>query len=455
MLIGIALGPIGARFLVPSEWGNVEDITHSVARLALGIQLFLCGVELPKRYLWEHRRSLLILLLPVMAFTWIICSIIIYLCFSDLPFGQAMIIGACITPTDPVLSNSIVKGKFADKYVPHKLRNLIIAEAGANDGFAFPYLFLALFLCKYAAGHAMAKWAVDTIVYEILLSIVYGAVIGVLAKEALQYAQRHDLVDRESFLVFALAVALFILGTAGMIGTDDLLAAFIAGNAFTWDDRYRMETEEESVHATIDLLVNLFVFVYFGTVIPWSEFNNSTLGTQIWRLLIAAITILLFKRLPALIAAFKFLHELELFPEALFMGYFGPVGIGALYYIGSADIYFGPTTGYNTLIRSAELLRPIVMFIILSSVLVHGVTIPVVQLGKHSIRSGMQLQRRLPFSFRSGNSRSSSRAGSNANSRRNSQINGLPVTPIRNGTEKDMESMEASVLENRKINIQA
>jgi len=51
-----------------------------------------------------------------------------------LNFVHALAIGACVTPTDPVLSNSIVKGKFADKNIPKPLQKIIIGESGANDG---------------------------------------------------------------------------------------------------------------------------------------------------------------------------------------------------------------------------------------------------------------------------------------------------------------------------------
>jgi len=52
----------------------------------------------------------------------------------------------------------------------------------------------------------------------------------------LHWAEERKFVDRESFLVFAISLALFIVGTCGMIGSDDVLACFIAGNVFTWDD---------------------------------------------------------------------------------------------------------------------------------------------------------------------------------------------------------------------------
>ena len=116
----------------------------------------------------------------------------------------------------------------------------------------YPYLFLALYLIKYTseggagqdggARTAIGLWFGETLGYTILLSVIYGASVGWVAKELLHWAEEKKFVDRESFLVFAITLALFIVGTCGMIGSDDVLACFIAGNAFTWDDWFRLET---------------------------------------------------------------------------------------------------------------------------------------------------------------------------------------------------------------------
>ena len=177
---------------------------------------------------------------------WICASLLVWGLVPNLSFLHALAIGSCVTPTDPVLSNSIVKGKFADINVPKDLQKIIIAESGANDGLGYPFLFLALYLIKCngdgslgqtgGTAHAMKLWFVETWAYTILLSVVYGITVGWIAKELLHFAEKRKFVDRESFLVFAIALALFITGTCGMIGSDDVLACFVAGNAFTWDD---------------------------------------------------------------------------------------------------------------------------------------------------------------------------------------------------------------------------
>ena len=192
-----------------------------------------------------------ILLGPGMCAMWICAALLCWAMVPNLSFVHALAVGACVTPTDPVLSNSIVKGKFADKSIPKKLQRLITAESGANDGLGYPFLFLALYLVKYTTNgggieaglgqsgglrQAMGDWFGETWGYTILLSMIYGATVGWIAKELLHFAEEHKFVDRESFLVFAIALALFIVGTCGMIGSDDVLACFVAGNAFTWDD---------------------------------------------------------------------------------------------------------------------------------------------------------------------------------------------------------------------------
>src|SRR5277367_4885944 len=181
---------------------NLSTITLNFTRLVLGIQLVIAGVQLPKRYLFREWRALTLLVLPGMTATWLCTSLIIWGLVPSLRILHALAIGACVTPTDPVLSNSIVKGKFADRNVPKPLQNIIIAESGANDGLGYPFLFLALYLIKFnnqvdGVSTTLRLWFGDTWGYTILLSVVYGALVGWLAKGLLHWAQEKKFVDRE------------------------------------------------------------------------------------------------------------------------------------------------------------------------------------------------------------------------------------------------------------------
>ncbi|KAJ1326177.1 sodium/hydrogen antiporter [Microdochium nivale] len=260
LLAGVAFSPRAANLIRPLDYAlgseaNLNAITLAFSRLVLGVQLVLAGVQLPSRYLRKEWRPLSLLVGPVMTTMWIITSLLIWGLVPHIPFLHALAIGACVTPTDPILSNVIVKGRFADHNVPKELQKIIIAESGANDGLGYPFLFFALWLIKYTGdggvsesggvATAMGLWFGETWGYIILLSVMYGAFVGWVAKFLLYHAEMRKWVDRESFLVFAISLALFITGTCGMIGSDDVLACFVAGNVFTWDDWFRLETLDE------------------------------------------------------------------------------------------------------------------------------------------------------------------------------------------------------------------
>ena len=81
-----------------------------------------------------------ICLLPVMTIMWIFTSSCIYITIPRLTLLSAMVIGSCVTCTDPILSQQVAKGPFADKFVSGALCEIVSSEAGANDRFGFPFL---------------------------------------------------------------------------------------------------------------------------------------------------------------------------------------------------------------------------------------------------------------------------------------------------------------------------
>ncbi|KAI8991806.1 Sodium/hydrogen exchanger family-domain-containing protein [Mycotypha africana] len=342
------------------------------------------GIELPKHYMRREWLSMFMILIPVMIFMWLISGLFIWWLIPPINYLHALVIAACVCPTDPILANSVVKGRFAEKHVPAHIRNILSAESGANDGMGFPFLFLALFLISEpSVGSAVGKWVYITLLFQIILSCVIGLVVGFVARKILQWSERNRLIDKPSFLCFAIALALFLMSMTGFSGSDDLLACFVAGNAFSWDDWFRQETEEAHFQEVIDMMLNLAVFVYIGAIIPWAEFGNSALGLTPWRLVVIALLILLFRRLPILILLKPVMPAMKTYREAIFSGWFGPMGVGAVFLSEiakeeMAEIYHESTEKPITL----ELIGPVVLFIVLASTLVHGTTIPLFKLGR-------------------------------------------------------------------------
>lgn len=246
-----------------------------MARIVIGVQLVIAGFQLPAKFIWIRWREMALLLLPVMTTMWLCTAGSILLIVPKLTWVSgrpccginwtpvnsiqlsALVIGSCVTCTDPILSQAIAKGPFADKYVARGLREIISAEAGANDGFGFPFLMLATYLMRHAfvpegselnqvsgeigrlgggAAKAMENWFVETWFYFVLLSVVYGAVLGYGSCRLLQVclrryvASRHLLscsdhkltfcrrwIDNESYLLFptALGVRTFVSARRG------------------------------------------------------------------------------------------------------------------------------------------------------------------------------------------------------------------------------------------------
>lgn len=393
-ICGLVFGPHAANLIDPSTWGNVDQITLEFSRIVLVVQCFAVGVELPKYYMEKHWRSVTLLLIPVMTFGWLITSLLIWWMVPTLSWIESLVVASCVTATDPVLASSVVgKGKFA-KRVPKHLRDLLSAESGCNDGMAFPFVYLGLYIIHYKThpNEVAFHWIVLTILYECVFGAIFGFVIGYIGRRGIRWAESRDLIDRESFLVFYFVLALFCAGSGSMLGMDDLLVGFAAGVGFSNDGWFTQKTEESHVSNVIDLLINLAYFVYFGTIIPWEQFNSPELGTAAWRLVIIAILVILFRRIPIMLALKPFIPDIKTWREALFAGHFGPIGVGAIFVaiLARAELETGGTTPLAVLPEEGTphyhliaLIWPITTFLVVTSILIHGSSIAVFTLGKH------------------------------------------------------------------------
>ena len=372
-----------------------------------------------------------LLLVPVMTIMWLCTTGCVKLMVPKLTTLTAMVIASLVTSTDPVLSQAIAKGPFADKYVPRALREIISAEAGANDGFGFPFLLLATYLIRHTpeddinfkpdaprinarsgdvgrlggdAGKAIETWVVEGWLYFILLGAVIGAVMGIASMSAITFTLRRFVrpispssshiyantrirkwIDTESLLLYPTALGLLAIGVCGLTGTDDLLACFCAGAAMNWNGTFLRETlaRHDEVNSSIDVLLNFGGFMYIGAIMPWSEFNSDVTGITPGRLIALGLLVLLLRRIPAMLVIYKAMpNTVKTWREALFMGYFGPIGIGAVFYVEHAFHLYPKLDAVETHEEEDLLhaMRPVVYFLVLFSILVHGLSIPALEL---------------------------------------------------------------------------
>jgi NhaP-type Na+/H+ or K+/H+ antiporter len=391
-LWGIIVGPRGFNVLTPYKWGFSDDVVQEFTRIIVGVQCFAVGLELPEHYFKKKWRDVLMLLGPVMTFGWVICAAFIGIIFET-DIATALIISACLTPTDPVLAASVLANSQFSTRVPKRIRDLLSAESGCNDGVSFPFLYVGLsILTRSTIGGAVKKWFFITILYQCVLGVVIGLSIGYAFNLAYRFSHDRGMMGRASYLAFYFLLAIFSVGLASTLGVDDFLVAFCAGIGFSHNGN--CPTEDTRLPVVIDLMLNSTMFVFFGAMIPWESFNRLDSITP-FRLIAVLILILLFRRIPVVYSLYKMklLPHVHTSTEALFAGHFGPMGVGALFLAMEARAQLEtdtsiplpkpPTDLPIEKQRTVVLVWPIICFVVLGSTMVHGLSTLAISVSGH------------------------------------------------------------------------
>ena len=357
LLLGVLLGPVALGLLEPTGWGSRETLLEEASRLTLAISLMGVALRLPKREPLRHWRALAVLLGLVMPLMWLTSGLLVYLILG-LPFLVALLVGAVVTPTDPVVSSTIVTGDLATKTLPDRVRHTLSAESGFNDGLAYPFVLLPILLLSHPPGEALSRWLTHTLLWEVGVAVVFGALVGYGAGRLLEWAHGKGTMEQTSFLAYTLALSLAVLGAAKLLGSDGILAVFVAGLAFDAAVTEGDRAEEERVQEAVNRFFILPIFMLLGLTIPWEGWIE--LG---WSGLLLALAVLLLRRLPAMLALKPLLGRVRGIRDALFLGWFGPIGVAALYYanlsVGEAGVEEAWVVG---------------SLIICASILIHGLS---------------------------------------------------------------------------------
>lgn len=321
LLTGVLIGPeaLGA-FTIPAS--DQVHVVQVAARLLLAVALMGIALRYPIGQVRARRRPVALLLLVVMPAMAAAVAVGAAWLLS-LPLALAAVLGACLAPTDPVLASGIVTGEPAEEDIPAANRQILSLESGANDGLALPFVIVALawFLEHPFAGE------VGRAAYEVLGAVAVGALAGFGAGRALRWADRHREIGPSVASLYALVLAAFVLGLSGVVGVGGLLSVFVAGLVHN----HMLSSDERTSEVAIDEALNQYlvipVFVLFGAVIPWRDWGE--LG---WRGVAFVAVALLLRRLPVVAAVKRPLRAG--WTQVVWLGWFGPIGVAALYYLG-------------------------------------------------------------------------------------------------------------------------
>lgn len=132
------------------------------------------------------------------------------------------------------------------------------------------------------------------------------------------------------------------------------------------------------------MLLNVTVFMWFGAVCPWSSFAHNDV-IPIYRLIPLGMLVLLLRRLPMILLFHKQIHQVEEIKHALFMGWFGPIGVSAIFYLYISREYLRQIVYLDEEREDAhhlsEVLNVVVWFLVICSVICHGLSVPLGKLG--------------------------------------------------------------------------
>jgi NhaP-type Na+/H+ or K+/H+ antiporter len=352
LLLGIALGPVALDVLPVAPMTEDQTWLHTATRLLLAVSVMSVALRYPFGAARSRLRPVLLLLavaMPAMA----LITAGLSAAFLGVGLGAAALLGAALCPTDPVLASPVVTGAPAEEDLPARDRQLLSLESGANDGLALPLVLVAVAL----AGPLSTGRAVLESLWQVAGAVVVGAALGWLGGRALRAGEEHGSTDHGPLALFTVVLAFAVLGLSGIIEVDGVLAVFVCGLAFNLVASGSDRTTDAPIDEAINRFLVIPLFIAVGAALPWSAWAD--LG---WQGPALAVAVLLLRRLPVLLLLRR---PLQLgVPDAVHLGWFGPIGVSALFYLAMEAERLGADA---TVLAAGTL-------VVAVSTLVHGVT---------------------------------------------------------------------------------
>lgn len=280
-----------------------------------------------------------------------------------LGFGAAtaLLIGACMAPTDPVLAGDVQVGKPGEGE-EDDARFTLTSEAGLNDGLAFPFVNLAIVLAMGATWGGLGRWAALDVVWKIGVGIAAGYGIGRLLGFLTFHLPLRSTLARTGDGFVVLGATLLSYGLTEIVHGYGFLAVFVAALGLRHAKRdHDFHTKLHDFADEIERLMMVLLLVVFGGMVA----HGGVLALTDWRVFaFGAVTLFVIR--PA--AGMLSLAGTPVPPgEKLVISFFGIRGLGSFYYLAFAL--------NNATFEQPRLLWSIMALVVLVSILLHGTTV--------------------------------------------------------------------------------
>ncbi|HWC26706.1 MAG TPA: cation:proton antiporter [Solirubrobacteraceae bacterium] len=364
-LIYLALGLAAAATIELLDVDWIDPLADAVlierlAEFAVIVALFGTGLKLERPLeprTWASVARLLAIAMPLT-----IAAVALFgAAVMGLSLGAAIVLGAVLAPTDPVLAGDVRVGPpgEAEEREPNFA---VTAEAGLNDGLAFPFVFLGAFVAGEGGSGWAAEWLLADVAYGVLVGVALGAVGGhLIAKSIVPLRERRLLAGVLDGWI-ALAAVLLVYGLTEVAGAYGFLAVFAAGVAFRrYEHGHELNRRVHDGAEIIEKFCELALILLLGSLVTLSGLGE--IGGAGW--LLVPVLLLVIRPLATTVA---FLGSRTGAGERAFIAWFGVRGIGSLYYVAVA-------LGLGILsVDDARSLFWTVVACVVASIVVHGVT---------------------------------------------------------------------------------
>lgn len=352
-------------FLDPLENGIIIEKLTEVVVL---VSLVGAGIKIDTELAWQMWRPTVRLLLITMPICIFAMAILGYYTFG-LSLGAAILLGAVLAPTDPVLASSIQVGppNTGGEDTP---RFTLTSEAGLNDGLAFPFVYLAIKIAEaYSEGkrfslEMLGSWFLQDVLWQIGVGVLVGVIVGKLMAKAVFSRHSRETVISQGYVVIALTLLSY--GIAEYVHSYGFIAVFVAAFSFRRSEHDHSYHEElhDFAEQSEGLLMSL-VLVTFGMLIGQGLQSNFELTWQVY--IVSFVFLLIIRPLGGIIALSGLdMHRTEKYAISAL----GIRGIGTLYYLSYAlnQGYFAD--------EDAIKLWVVCSIVILISIFIHGLSAP-------------------------------------------------------------------------------
>jgi sodium/hydrogen antiporter len=357
-LIFVALGVI----LGPAGLGLVEAGAHTqgftvLAEVALTVILFNQASALDVRTMVRRGHLPLRLLTIGIPVTIVLGTVTAVVILPVLPFWEAVCLAVIVAPTEVALIDALLD----DRRIPEGVRHALSIESGFYDGFALAALLGALALASEQTDHAPGHWA-SFAIRTVLVSVVVGIAIGLIGGAVISTSARRGWMSGTWAQLATLALAIVCFSVGERLHGSGFVTAFAGGLAYAVASSRGEATAATQVSDAAGQLLELVVFALFGAaaVVPaWRDTD--------WRVVLFAVLALFVVRVAAVaIAATGSGLPTR---STLFVGWFGPRGIGT--------IVLGLIVLQDGEIRQGGLITQAVAVTVTLSLVIHSLTTPV------------------------------------------------------------------------------